>query len=226
MSVDTIFLVIFIVALLSVFGLALVVIRGRGARDRAALEIALAELRAALARRIEEVQRLEEEQNGLRTANGTLLERASAAETQTAERQRQIASLLAERDDFAGKYAGLQEESSALKSEVAELRRDLAHEKAQAAEKLTLLENAREQLSNQFKALANEILEEKSKRFTEQNQTNLGQLLEPLKTQLVPSRQRSKMFRRKILRAGANSKLILKTCKSSTISFHRMPPTW
>ena len=31
----------------------------------------------------------------------------------------------------------------------------------------------------QFKALANELLEEKSKRFTEQNQVNLGQLLGP-----------------------------------------------
>ena len=39
-------------------------------------------------------------------------------------------------------------------------------------------------LSDQFKTLANEILEEKSKRFAEQNQQNLGTLLDPLRTQL------------------------------------------
>jgi len=54
----------------------------------------------------------------------------------------------------------------------------------QAAEKLALLSEARAQLTHQFQALAQEILEEKSKRFSEQNQSALGQLLEPLKTRL------------------------------------------
>lgn len=55
------------------------------------------------------------------------------------------------------------------------------------AELATTLESERsmeEQLSNRFKSLANEILEDKSKRFTEQNQTNLNQLLEPLKIKI------------------------------------------
>lgn len=47
-----------------------------------------------------------------------------------------------------------------------------------------MLLQARDALSDQFKTLASEILEEKSKRFAEQNQTNLGQLLDPLRTQL------------------------------------------
>jgi DNA recombination protein RmuC len=37
-----------------------------------------------------------------------------------------------------------------------------------------------EELSKQFRLLANDLLEEKSRRFTEQNQTNLHQLLNPL----------------------------------------------
>ncbi|MDR6383761.1 DNA recombination protein RmuC [Paraburkholderia caribensis] len=48
-----------------------------------------------------------------------------------------------------------------------------------------MLQEAKEALGNQFKTLANEILEEKSKRFTEQNQTNIGTLLEPLKARLL-----------------------------------------
>lgn len=39
-------------------------------------------------------------------------------------------------------------------------------------------------LTNQFKSLANDILDEKTKKFTEQNQTNIGQLLDPLRTKL------------------------------------------
>ncbi|MBR0346137.1 MAG: DNA recombination protein RmuC, partial [Rudaea sp.] len=53
-----------------------------------------------------------------------------------------------------------------------------------AAEKIALLERVRENLSDQFKALAGDLLEEKSKKFTEQNQTQLGGLLGPLREQL------------------------------------------
>jgi DNA recombination protein RmuC len=49
---------------------------------------------------------------------------------------------------------------------------------------IQLLNDARTALSDQFKTLATEILEEKSKRFAEQNQQNLGTLLDPLRTQL------------------------------------------
>ncbi|MDP2657854.1 MAG: DNA recombination protein RmuC [Candidatus Deferrimicrobium sp.] len=51
-------------------------------------------------------------------------------------------------------------------------------------EKLALLMEARDALTNQFKALANDILEEKGKRFAEQSQDHLGRLLEPLKTRI------------------------------------------
>jgi len=56
----------------------------------------------------------------------------------------------------------------------------LQQERQQSAEKLALLSEAREALGNQFKALASDILEEKSKRFTEQNQQNIGAMLGPL----------------------------------------------
>lgn len=77
-----------------------------------------------------------------------------------------------------------QTQVSSLSTELAELNTRLDAEHNQAEEKLALLLEAKEAMSNQFKSLANDILEEKSKRFTEQNQTNIGQLLEPLKTKL------------------------------------------
>lgn len=42
----------------------------------------------------------------------------------------------------------------------------------------------RAQLPDQFEVLAGRTLEETSKRFAEQNQTNLNQLLEPLKNRI------------------------------------------
>lgn len=72
-----------------------------------------------------------------------------------------------------------------FKAEITGLKITLDKEQTQAQEKLVLLNEAREQLSNQFKVLANEILEEKSRRFTDQNQTNINQLLNPLKLQLT-----------------------------------------
>ena len=60
----------------------------------------------------------------------------------------------------------------------------LAAEREQSAEKLALLQDARNQLTHQFQALAQDILEEKSRRFSEQNQTALGQMLEPLRSRL------------------------------------------
>lgn len=51
-------------------------------------------------------------------------------------------------------------------------------------EKLSLLEVAREQMKHEFSQLAQHIFDEKGKKFTEQNQTNLSQLISPLKEQI------------------------------------------
>jgi DNA recombination protein RmuC len=76
------------------------------------------------------------------------------------------------------------EQAAELRSQVAALDATLAAERAAQEQKLALLDDARDRMTHQFRALANDILEEKSRRFTEQNQTNLGHLLDPLKTRL------------------------------------------
>jgi DNA recombination protein RmuC len=75
-------------------------------------------------------------------------------------------------------------EAGALSVEVAQLKNSLEGERSVSQEKLALLMDAKLALTDQFKAMANEILEEKSKRFAEQNQTNLGALLDPLKLRI------------------------------------------
>lgn len=54
-------------------------------------------------------------------------------------------------------------------------------EKRHAEDKLKTLTEAREQLTHQFKALSQEILEEKSRAFTEHNKASLEPLINPLR---------------------------------------------
>jgi DNA recombination protein RmuC len=81
-----------------------------------------------------------------------------------------------------------------LQTQVSELDTRLDAERSQSSEKLALLVDAKEALSNQFKSLASDILEEKSKRFAEQNQASLGQLLDPLKTRLKEFQGKVELF--------------------------------
>ncbi len=69
-------------------------------------------------------------------------------------------------------------------TQLADLRARQEIEAGEAKERLRLLLEAKETLSNQFKTLASDIFEEKSKRFTEQNQLNISQILAPLKARI------------------------------------------
>lgn len=80
---------------------------------------------------------------------------------------------------------GFQSELAIKGAELSKITEELASERRASQEKLETLQQARQELSDQFKTLANEILEEKSRKFTEQNQNNLGQLLTPLREQLT-----------------------------------------
>ena len=104
-------------------------------------------------------------------------------------------------DECAGELRTNVEARSAAEKEVARLTeqlkqlelqfaQQLKQQEQQAAEKLELLSAARVELSNQFKTLANDILEEKTKRFTEQNQKNLSQLLTPLSEKIKSFQQK------------------------------------
>jgi DNA recombination protein RmuC len=73
---------------------------------------------------------------------------------------------------------------------ISQLDAELRNERQNLAEKLALLETAKKTLADQFEALAGDILEKKSKTFSEGNQKELGTLLEPLKLQIKEFRER------------------------------------
>ena len=113
-------------------------------------------------------------------------------EALAAERERSEESL---RSDLQAKAESERSQTARVK----ELEADLRNERQNMAEKLALLESAKKALSDQFQALAGEILEQKSKTFSEGSQRELGTLLDPLKTQI-------KEFREKVEQAQSDSK--------------------
>jgi DNA recombination protein RmuC len=73
---------------------------------------------------------------------------------------------------------------------IAELSTRLEEERKVSQEKLALLEQAEKNMMDAFENLSNKILEEKSKKFTEQNKTNIGEVLNPLREQLGDFRKK------------------------------------
>ena len=65
------------------------------------------------------------------------------------------------------------------------LQAELESERKQVQHRIDSLNEAKEALANQFKNLANEILEDKSKKFSEHNAQQLDVLLKPLQTKLT-----------------------------------------
>lgn len=112
------------------------------------------------------------------SALAVLNERLSAHQTMSEQhRQRAAAAEL--------RVQTLQGQLSDQQARIAELSTRLETERTQALDKLALLEATRSEFGNQFQLLANQILEEKSKKFTEQNQQKLGGLLLPLHEKII-----------------------------------------
>jgi DNA recombination protein RmuC len=111
-------------------------------------------------------------------------ERLGISTSTTEALSQRIAHLQSELTELISKRDRLQTDQETLKTQLAEVSTALDAERKHNIEKLALLEEAKEQLADRFKSLANDILEEKAQRFTEQNKTNISQILEPLKVKL------------------------------------------
>lgn len=158
----------------------------RDALDQAKDELAMLTERASRIPSLE--AKLLEAEGALGTAQHHGGELREATGRLTAELKAERDTLAQLRNDWqAEKSQRIQAETKVgeLTTALAEITTRLDAERSQAEEKLALLQAAKEELSNQFKTLANDILEEKAKRFTEQNQTNIGQLLDPLKERMT-----------------------------------------
>jgi DNA recombination protein RmuC len=148
---------------------------------------------------LERLQVLEREREQLNTRISNLQEELHQTQQELStckeDRSAGLAQLSAEKEAHLQTRLNLEKESHSLNvtkerlseshESLAELKVQLEYEKSSAAEKITLLIQAKESLTDQFKNLAQEILEEKSKKFSDDNHQRLTQLLDPLKTKIT-----------------------------------------
>ncbi len=155
-----------------------------------------AELQAAKAALEIQAQRLpvmESELAEFKTQHEKLqaeLRRESSALAQALEKGQQLVKVEADRTQKEEQLQALQNQMAQSKAHIAELDTLLEEERKQATEKIALLNEAREQLKNEFRNLAQEIFEEKSQKFSDQNRTNMDQLIGPLREQLGDFKKR------------------------------------
>lgn len=163
----------------------------------------LARTRATLDERDNEARRLDEDLGKERAA---LADLRSRSEDDAADLRETLSTLQSRLSALQSDLRAKTEEAEGLKAEylhareqreeaqrllgearvaLTELRSRAEEERKAATEKLALLTEARVQLSDQFKALAADILDEKAKSFTEVNRASIGALLDPVKTQLA-----------------------------------------
>jgi DNA recombination protein RmuC len=120
-------------------------------------------------------------------------------ESLAAEREKSACQLTSERDALRSELQAKTEAERLQSATIGQLEAELRNERQNLAEKLALLESAKQTLAHQFEALAADILEKKSKTFSEASQKDLGTLLSPLRDQI-------KEFRDKVEQAQSDSK--------------------
>jgi DNA recombination protein RmuC len=147
------------------------------------LSLALNDHQEMVALRDSQIKQLQSDAGLLQVAKATL-------EAQTAEKSGQLEKSDALNARYSEQIIELQSEVSQLKARIAELSTLLDDERKQSAEKIALLNGAREQLKSEFQNLAQRIFDDKSQKFAEQNRTAMGHLISPLRDQIGDFKKR------------------------------------
>ena len=127
--------------------------------------------------RIQEIQaRSEQRENNLEETAAVAAEhklRAAELHVQTTQLQSQIDELIRSNREQL-------DDITRYREEIARRKAISQQQQRQNEEKLALLDNARAQLSNEFKSVASDIFEAKQRSFKEQSQAQLDGMLKPL----------------------------------------------
>lgn len=125
-----------------------------------------------------EAERLKLDVADCREANGRL---TADNESKAARIEEHVAA----HQQLSEAFDVLQRDLATKATVIAELNTTLEAVRNQATKDLAVLKDARDLMTTEFKAQAADILEEKAKKMTEQNQSNLTQLLDPVKEKIA-----------------------------------------
>ncbi len=118
------------------------------------------------------------------------LRRESADLAQALEKGHQLDRVEAEKERKEAQLLTVQDQAAEFKARIAELSTALENERKLSVEKIAMLNDARDQLKNEFRNLAQRIFEERSLKFIDQNHTNIDQLISPFRDQMVDFKKR------------------------------------
>lgn len=103
-----------------------------------------------------------------------------------------------------------QQQITQLSQQLATLETSLSEKEQHFIEQQQLLENNKKQMTLEFQQLANQILEEKSRSFSQTNQTTLDSLLKPFKEQIEGFQKRVNEVHSETVRGNASLEAELK----------------
>jgi DNA recombination protein RmuC len=149
--------------------------------------------RAALETTAGRIPALEQELSGIKSGYASLqndLRNESAALAKAQAKALQLEKMEAEMGRKDEQLQALRNQNAQLAARIAELKTLLGDERKQASEKIALLNEARDQLKNEFQNLAHQIFDDKSKNFTELNRINMDHLISPLRDQIGDFKKR------------------------------------
>ena len=110
--------------------------------------------------------------------------RAVAAEQSKQHLDRSLAEAAERQQQLQQRYETARQELAASRLQHERVQTQIEQQQQAHAEQIALLNQARQNLGEQFQNLANQILEENSRRFSEQNRQELDHLLNPLSEKL------------------------------------------
>ena len=108
----------------------------------------------------------------------------TSAKEQLSAKLNELSTSLSTNEELSQENSSLKEDLRLRREELISLRVRLELEEKQFEEKLTLLNESRDELGSAFKNIANEIFEDRSKKFVSANKESLSAILSPLEEKI------------------------------------------
>ncbi len=105
-------------------------------------------------------------------------------QAETGKLEERAALIAKNHDDLARQLEEERNRSRSAEVELARLSNDYENLQNHLSEQRKEVEQLQEKFKTEFKNIANELLEDKSRKFTEQNKQNIDEILKPLKDKL------------------------------------------
>jgi Uncharacterized protein conserved in bacteria len=173
----------------------------------AVMTVRLKRQRDAAQDKLPGLARLEEEADALQAQNQRLQAEMVDLQVMKGEANQQREQVAQLRQDLGvqqAQYEQLQQRYAHAQSELSGLKNRMEAERESHAEKLALLENAKQTLMQEFKVLSNEILDQKQQQMRQQSKETIGGLIQPVQTALNEFKQRIEAVHKEDLEGRAS----------------------